>query len=32
VIITAAVAEDVPGELNATKFNVSAGTLEASDG
>jgi DNA replication and repair protein RecF len=32
VIITAAVAEDVPSELRATKFNVTAGTLEASNG
>jgi DNA replication and repair protein RecF len=28
VIITAAVAEDVPSELNATRFNVLAGSLE----
>jgi DNA replication and repair protein RecF len=32
VIITAAVAEDIPSELRATKFNVTAGTLEASNG
>jgi len=32
VIITAAVAKDIPSELRATKFNVTAGTLEASNG
>jgi DNA replication and repair protein RecF len=31
VIITAAVAEDVPSELSATKFKVTAGTLEAAN-
>lgn len=31
VIITAAVAEDVPSELSATQFRVTAGTLEVSD-
>jgi DNA replication and repair protein RecF len=31
VIITAAVAEDVPSELRATKFKVTAGTLEAAN-
>ena len=31
VIITAAVAEDVPSELSATQFKVTAGTLEVSD-
>ena len=31
VIITAAVAEDVPFELNATRFYVNAGSLEVSD-
>ena len=31
VIITAAVAEDVPSELNATRFNVLAGSLEVAN-
>ena len=31
VIITAAVAEDVPSELRATKYKVTAGTLEAAN-
>jgi DNA replication and repair protein RecF len=31
VIITAAVAEDVPFELSATRFYVNAGSLEVSD-
>ena len=31
VIITAAVAEDVPSELSATRFNVSAGSLEVAN-
>jgi hypothetical protein len=31
VIITAAVAEDVPSELSATKFKVTAGSLEVAN-
>ena len=31
VIITAAVAEDVPTELSATRFNVLAGSLEVAN-